>query len=99
VDGAGEFSHSEADGRTWIKNNMFSYLTPKQYLAALADAGFERVHLGVVLEPRAEECLRRNPELKARLTAELSEFDLLAKGMSVAYRKPETSLSIASPPT
>jgi len=99
VDGAGEFSHSEADGRTWIKNDMFSHLTPQEYLAALDDAGFEKVHLGVGLEPRAEECLRRNPELKARLTAEFGEFDLLVKSMTIVYRKPDPSLPLTSPPT
>jgi len=52
-----------------------------------------------VLEPRAEECLLRNPELKARLTAEFGEFDLLVKSMTIVYRKPDPSLSPTSPPT
>jgi len=99
LNGAGEISHSENDGRTWVKNNMFSYLAPQEYLAALADAGFEKVHLGVVLEPRATECLRRNPELKARLTDEFSEFDLLVKSLIIVHRKPDTSLLLTSPPT
>jgi len=77
---------------------MFTYFTPQEYLAALAEAGFEKVHLGVVLEPRAKECLRRNPELKARLMEEFSEFDLLVKSLIIVYRKPDTGLSLTSPP-
>lgn len=87
LDGAGEFSHSEDDGRTWIKHGLFSYLRPREYLTALSDAGFEKVHLGVVLEPRAVRSLRENPKLKARLVAENDELDLIATAMTIIYRK------------
>jgi ubiquinone/menaquinone biosynthesis C-methylase UbiE len=87
LENAGEFSHSEHDGRTWIKGGLFSYLRPREYLAALNDAGFEKVYLGVVLDPRAVRCLRENLKLKARLLAENEELDLIVNAMTIIYRK------------
>lgn len=87
LDAAGEFSHSEHDGRTWIKHDMFSYLRPQEYLAVLEEAGFDRVHLSAMIEPRAIRCFREHPELKARLAADNSELDLITNSLIIIYRK------------
>jgi SAM-dependent methyltransferase len=84
---AGEFSHSEHDGRTWIYHKLFSYLRAKEYLGLLDEAGFTRIHLGVVLEPRARRCLRENPDLRAQLLRIADELDLLVTGITLIYRK------------
>lgn len=82
----GEFAHSEDDGRTWGKHDLFSYLRPSEYLSALKAAGFSKLHLGVVIEPRAIRCLREYPDIRQDLQG-IEELDLLITGMTVIYRK------------
>jgi hypothetical protein len=55
----------------------------------LAASGFERQHVGVIIEPRALACLERRPELKHELTRQHSLMDLLICGMTVIYQKPK----------
>jgi ubiquinone/menaquinone biosynthesis C-methylase UbiE len=81
--------HSEDDGRTWIENGLFSYLKPAQYLEVLAASGFERRHVGVIIEPPALKCLKHRPALKHELTRQHSLMDLLICGMTVIYQKPK----------
>jgi SAM-dependent methyltransferase len=76
------------EGHLWHEHDLFSYYRASEYLAALEDAGLERCFVGVVLEPRAEECLRVHPEIRERLVGEYTEFDLIVTGMTVVYRKP-----------
>ena len=83
----GDFSHSEDDGRTWIQNKLFSYLRPREYIAALKSAGFEKIYLGIVLEPRAIEFLKENPASKENLLQKNSKFDLIVTGMSLIFRR------------
>lgn len=83
-------THSEDDGRTWIKNGMFSYLKPAGYLKVIADAGFERRHVGLLLEPKAVASLASQPALRAKLLKEHSIVDLLTYGMTVVFQKPDT---------
>lgn len=85
---AGDYVHSEHDGRTWIKHGLFSYLKPREYLEALVKAGFERRVVGVILEPRAVRCLAENPVLGAQLLDEHNELDLVITGMTIIYEKP-----------
>jgi ubiquinone/menaquinone biosynthesis C-methylase UbiE len=87
LESAGAFSHSEHDGRTWIKHRLFSYLRPKAYLGLLQEAGFSKLHLGLVLEPRAIRCLRENPEIKLRLLEMAGELDLILTGITLIYKK------------
>jgi SAM-dependent methyltransferase len=84
---AGEFSHSEHDGRTWIYHKLFSYLHAKEYLALLDEAGFAKLNLGIVLDPRAIRCLRENPGLKSRLLAMAEELELLVTAITLIYQK------------
>jgi len=82
----GEFNHSEHDGRTWISENLFSRLRPVEYLENLRQAGFERLHVQAVVDPRAVTCMR-DPQLGPRLIAQYSQLDLVISGMTVIYRK------------
>jgi len=84
---AGEFSHSEHDGRTWIYHKLFSYLRPKEYLGLLHAAGFAKLNLGFILDPRAIRCLRENPGLKLRLLPMAEELELLVTGITLIYQK------------
>lgn len=82
----GEFEHSEDDGRTWAEHGLFSYLNTHEYLSALERAGFHKLHLGVVVEPRAIRCLRENSDVRQSLKG-FEDLDLLITGMAVIYRK------------
>lgn len=85
--GKGRFQHLEHDGRTWINNQMFSYLKPKEYVEKLHQAGFEKLHLGVVIEPRAIRFLKENQEQRNKLMEKAAEFDLIVTGMNIIFRR------------
>ena len=87
LDSVGGYVHSEHDGRTWIKHGLFSYLRPAEYLSALVEAGFERLYVGLIIEPRAVRCLGENPDIRARLSEMNMELDLITTDMTVIYRK------------
>jgi SAM-dependent methyltransferase len=89
LDKAGEFSHSEHDGRTWITNDLFSYLRPNEYMNELNKAGFEKLFLGIILEPRAVQCLADNPTLRTKLLEKNNEFNLIVTGMIIIFKKPK----------
>lgn len=88
LDGLGGRTHTEHDGRTWIEHDLFSYLTPREYLQALETAGYERLFVSAIIEPRALEYMRRNPGAAARLLADHDLLDLLVTGMTIIYRRP-----------
>jgi len=52
----------------------------------LETAGFSKLYLGAVIEPRAIRCLREHPEIRQRLQG-IEELDLLITGMTVIYGK------------
>ena len=80
--------HSEDDGRTWIEHGLFSYMKPAEYLAVMENAGFRRVFTGVMIEPKAVQCLKKNVKLKTQLLQQHKELDLLIAGMTLIYEKP-----------
>lgn len=84
---AGSHSHSEHDGRTWMENDLFSRLRPAEYLAALENAGFERREVGVIIEPRAVQYLRRSGAAGEKLLAQHGLLDLIITAMTIIYRK------------
>ncbi|MHB1300115.1 MAG: class I SAM-dependent methyltransferase [Burkholderiales bacterium] len=86
LDAYGEFSHSEDDGRTWVEHDLFSYLRPAEYLSALEAAGFKKMYLGVVIDPRAVRCLQEHPNI-GQLLPNGDKLDWLVTGMTVVYRK------------
>jgi SAM-dependent methyltransferase len=83
---AGLFKHSEHDGRTWVRYDLFSYLRLDQYLNRVADAGFDLEYLGVSISPKAIKCLKRDPRLRIELLKVADEFDLIAAAACVIAR-------------
>jgi SAM-dependent methyltransferase len=79
---------SEHDGRVWIDNDLFSRLRPSEYLARLAQAGFERLFVAAILDPRAVKFLAEFPDLSHRLLQSHHALDLVTTGMTVIFRKP-----------
>jgi len=84
---AGDFAHSEDDGRTWVENGLFSYLKIWEYLCLLRDAGFTVMHLGIVLDPRGIKCLTANAAVRGQLLTLAEELDLIATSMCVIAGK------------
>lgn len=84
--------HSEDDGRTWIENNLFSYLKPNEYLNILTEANFHRLHVGVIIEPNALKCLSNNPKLRNELISKYSPIDLMISGMTIIFQKPSQTI-------
>jgi ubiquinone/menaquinone biosynthesis C-methylase UbiE len=82
----GEHSHSEHDGRTWISEDLFSKLSPIEYLTCLHEAGFKRRFVQAIIDPRALQCMM-NQKLRSKLCSEYKEIDLLTSGMTVIYEK------------
>jgi SAM-dependent methyltransferase len=87
VSGAGDHSHSEHDGRTWIEHDLFSRLRPAEYLVRLHAAGLERLFVAAIVEPRAVECLKRNPAIARRLIPVYGLPSLVTTGITVVYAK------------
>src|SRR5262249_12118858 len=87
LDGVGPATHSEHDGRTWIEHDLFSRLRPCEYLDCLAMAGFERLFVAAIVDPRAVACLDRRPDLASTLLARYSQLDLIVSGMTIICRR------------
>ncbi len=88
--GAGDFIHSEDDGRTWVQNGLFSYLKIAEYFDLLKSSGFSVMYCGLVVEPKAVKCLARKPEVRSRLLRLADELDLITIGVCVIARKAST---------
>ena len=86
LDNMGEHTHSEHDGRTWIKHDLFSRLKPREYLRCLEAAGFERLFVGAIIEPNMVACLG-DPSLQENLLNRFDLLDLQVSAMSIIYRK------------
>jgi len=84
--------HSEDDGRTWIEHGLFSYLKPTEYLEILEKTGFKKLFTGVLIEPKAVQCLKKNDGLKTQLLQQHQELDLLISGMTLIFEKPKKSV-------
>jgi len=87
LDGFGEFNHNEEDGRTWINNNLFSYLKPKEYIDKLEMAGFYKKFTSALLEPRAIEFSKKYKEEFSKLEKTIDKENMLIKGMTIIYGK------------
>lgn len=86
LEGLGEHSHSEHDGRTWIEHDLFSRLTPRQYISCLEAAGFKRLFVSAIIDPLAVECLK-HPHFDKSLLEKIDNLDLLISGMTIIYRR------------
>lgn len=87
LDKFGEYTHSEDDGRTWIENNLFSYLRPSEYVSLLEKHGFRKMYQGIILEPRGIDALERSSDINNVLLRDNPLFDLITTGMTVIYKK------------
>jgi SAM-dependent methyltransferase len=88
VDAASGQEHSEHDGRTWIRHDLFSRLRTDQYLQYLESAGFERLFASAIVDPRAVAALDHFPNLRASLLKQHALRDLLVCGMTLIGRRP-----------
>ena len=86
LDGLGEYKHSEHDGRTWIQNNLFSYLTPQQYLIEMEYAGFKRLFVSVIVDPRSIQCLT-HPDFDRKKVEKFDPLALVISTMTIIYIK------------
>lgn len=81
------FGHSEDDGRTWIENNLFSYLRPSDYIHLLEKTNFKKIFTKVLIEPNALKCLKKRSDIKEKLLNQYLLMDLLITGMSIFFKK------------
>ena len=81
------FGHSEEDGRTWIRNNLFSYLKPFDYINIFNKCGFSNIYTSVILEPEAIKCFNMRSDIKEKLLKQHSITDLLITGMTIIFKK------------
>lgn len=82
----GEQTHSEDDGRTWIEHDLFSRLKALDYLRLIEAAGFRRIFVSAIVDPRAVACIR-DPDFNRSKVSNLDEIDLLISGMTIIYQK------------
>ena len=87
LDTFGDFNHSEDDGRTWIYNNLFSYLKAKDYLKKLRDFGFKPVYSSCILEKRAIIFQKKYPKKFEVLCSKYGRENLLITGMTIICEK------------
>lgn len=88
LDGMGTHQHSEHDGRTWIEHDLFSRLTPRQYLSYLENAGFKRLFVSAIIDPLASKCLANN-KIGELLLERFNLLDLSVSGMTIIYQRLE----------
>ena len=86
LDRMGEYTHSEDDGRTWIEHDLFSRLTPRQYLECLENAGFQRLFVSAIVDPLALKCLK-DPSFNHASVSNIEHLDLIISGMTIIYRR------------
>lgn len=85
LDGKGPYVHDEDDGRTWIKNNLFSYLKPHEYISHIQNAGFTKIYNRALLSEKALKLYKTN-QLPAILRDNKIQ-DILIFGMIIIYSK------------
>ena len=86
IDQFGEFDHSEHDGRTWIKNDLFSYLKMDEYIQILS-GNLKKVYLSCIVDEKALRFKQLHPEKWNSLEERYGRDDLLVSGMAIFYEK------------
>ena len=86
LDGFGEYSHSEHDGRTWIKNGLFSYLKPSEYLRE-CDSRLERRYISCIIDENAIKYRELHKEKFENLAKLYNEENLILSAMTIIYEK------------
>ena len=83
----GQYDHDPNDGRTWIYNDLFSYLKPLEYSRILTDVGFSKQFVSAIIEPRALMYRKKFPDLFEVLNAKHGIENLIVTGMTVIFKK------------
>ena len=86
LDSFGPFSHDEDDGRTWIYNNLFSYLKPIDYLNELNKHRFKKKFLQLILDERINY-YEDNVEDYNKIKKKYGEENIIISGLSIIYYK------------
>ena len=86
VDMKGSYQHSEDDGRTWMENDLFSYLKPEEYIDMLNKNGFNCIYVGAILEPKTFKFLEKIKD-SDRLIEKFSLQEIAIAGLSVIFQK------------
>jgi len=87
LDSFGQYNHDDVDGRTWIYNNLFSYLTPEQYFEKMDSAGLLKEYAAAILEPSCLSFKEQYPD-KYKILEEKYGFDaLFIFALILVYRK------------
>lgn len=87
LDSFGKYNHDENDGRTWIENNLFSYLKTEEYLEILNKHKFKKNYLILILEPKAYIFRKMFKPVFENLSNSHSIENLLITGVSIIYEK------------
>ena len=85
LEGKGPYVHDEDDGRTWIKNNLFSFLKPHEYINYIQNAGFTKIYNRALLSEKALKLYKTN-KLSPILQKNKIQ-DILIFGMVIIYSK------------
>ena len=83
----GDFQHDEGDGRTWIFNDLFSYLRPSEYLETLNSANLKKEYVSGMIEKRALKFEKMYPEYFSQLRKGSDYMSLIITGMTIIFRK------------
>lgn len=86
LDGFGEFTHSENDGRTWIRNNLFSYLKPNEYLDIIGSK-LNRKYVSCIIDENAVKFKLNHNEKFENLAKRHREENLIVSGITIIYEK------------
>ena len=92
LEGMGKFEHHDGDGRTWIYNDLFSYLKPTEYLSKIEKYGFVKLYASVILEERALLFRAKFPDIFSKLEDKVGFENLIITGMTIIFKKDSDSL-------
>ena len=82
----GNYSHDPDDGRTWVFNNLFSYLKPIEYIEKIEYLNFKKHFVQLILDKRSFIYRNNNKEFK-KLSDKIGLENLIISGMSIIYEK------------
>ena len=82
----GDYNHDPDDGRTWIYNDLFSYLKPKDYLNKIESQMFKKHFIQLIIDKRSFVYRKNNYKFKD-LSNSFGIENLIISGMSIIYEK------------
>lgn len=85
LDSFGPYKHDEDDGRTWVYNNLFSKLTPREYYEVFSMVGLEVIYDQLLIDPRAYKQMKTRKDVFHAMG--MDYFDNIISAMTVICRK------------